>query len=305
MIRIKWLQALRAVVRSQSVTGAAAILHVTQPAVSRMIANLEIELGFPLFIRQKGRLTITPQGQTFYAEVERILEDFDGISRIGASIRQGAGAMIRIASTSSLVRDVFPPVIKKFREEYPSIQVSLSVRGSPDVLSMAGNRQFDFGIVSGPMGQELAAPFASSPALAVMFPDHRLAAQRRVTLSDLGDENLILVPALGIVRKWLDGKFAEIGKISQARIEVTSTVATCQMAASGLGIAIADPFAAHSIRDQPYAARRMQSDMQYSFSFITNNNRALPRHSLRMMEIIQSVVAEQLEGVTAAALKGK
>ena len=106
VINVKWLHALRAVVQSGTVTEAAERLRVTQPAVSRMLANLEAELGFALFARQSGRLSITPQGEAFYFEVEAALAGLDGIESAGKNIRSGSGAHLRLFAFSPLCNEL-------------------------------------------------------------------------------------------------------------------------------------------------------------------------------------------------------
>jgi DNA-binding transcriptional LysR family regulator len=299
MINVKWLQAFRAVVQERSVTEASNKLNVTQPAVSRMIAYLEAELGFALFLRQKGRLSLTAQGEAFYDEIQAILQDLDSVGRIGEGIRKGGGVTLRIFSSASLVRDVIPIALKSFRAEHPAIQVALGIRGSYDILSLASTRRFDFGIVVGPAGHELGIPFGRCPALAVMAPGHRLAKKPAVTLQDLANEDLITVPANGVVRKWTEGKFAEIGKVLHSYVEVTSAVATGQLAASGLGVAITDPFAIHSMRDQPFVARPLDPHVEFGFSFITNVEHPLSPYAARLMALIREIVESDLSETLA------
>src|SRR5690606_18444659 len=124
-INIKWLQAFRTVVSSGTVTAAADVLCVTQPAASRMIGRLEAELDFPLFTRRGGRLTITQQGEAFYQEVERALGGLDGMAQIGRNIRQGVSNCFRLFVMSPLMPDVIPEAMARMMKEYPSLVASI------------------------------------------------------------------------------------------------------------------------------------------------------------------------------------
>src|SRR5687768_9763893 len=128
MINIKWLQALRAVVNARTVTEAAQRLHLTQPAVSRMLANLEHEVGFQLFSRTGGRLTITSEGEAFYLEVERALAGLDGIERIGRNIRSGSSTYLRLFAMSPFAGELIPAAVTRLRKEFPTVNVSLELR---------------------------------------------------------------------------------------------------------------------------------------------------------------------------------
>lgn len=94
-MNLKRLQAFRAVFEAGSVTHAAQRLHTTQPAVSRLISDLEVALGLALFVRERRRLVPTLEGQIFYREAERALAAVDQIVDIAHDIRTLKGAHLR------------------------------------------------------------------------------------------------------------------------------------------------------------------------------------------------------------------
>ena len=93
-MNLKRLQAFRAVYETRSVTAAAQRLHMTQPAVSRLISDLEKELGLQLFARQRQRLVCTEDGRSFFHEAERALAAVDQVVDIARDIRTLKGASI-------------------------------------------------------------------------------------------------------------------------------------------------------------------------------------------------------------------
>src|SRR5258708_32265846 len=95
-MNLKRLQAFRAVFEAGSVTRAAEQLHTTQPALSRLIADLEAELGLALFVRQRRRLVPTAEGRTFPREAEKALVPVDQIVAIARDIRALNGSHLRI-----------------------------------------------------------------------------------------------------------------------------------------------------------------------------------------------------------------
>jgi len=102
------LQALRAVMETGSVTEAARRLYRTQPQISRLIASLEGEIGFRLFLRDRRRLMPTQEGSLFYNNVSRILSGFDDISKIAEDIRSHKEARLRMVSQPFLAQAVLP-----------------------------------------------------------------------------------------------------------------------------------------------------------------------------------------------------
>jgi hypothetical protein len=128
-----YLQALRAVVETGTVTGAATRLHCTQPQASRLIASLEQELGFKVFSRHKRRLAMTQEGRVFYREIERVLTDFDGISNVIRDLRRTDEPRLRIVSQSFLVQTLVPAALTAFVRREPRLRYTLDVGSRADV----------------------------------------------------------------------------------------------------------------------------------------------------------------------------
>lgn len=113
-MRVRYLQALRAVIDTGSVTEGAKRLSLTQPQVSRLLGALERELGFDLFLRQGRRIVPTLEGAQFYEETKRILSGFDEINRIAGDIRTRQDAWLRIVAQPYLAQSILPRAIANF-----------------------------------------------------------------------------------------------------------------------------------------------------------------------------------------------
>lgn len=270
MINVRSLQALRAVVVAGSVTQAAETLNISQPAVSRMIADLEQELGFALFTRHRGRLAITPQGEAFYSETARALAGLDEVSMVGRQIKNGAGTTLRLFSMSSAVNDILPRALMEFRKSYPAVSVNLEIRGGREVTHWGPGRQFDLGIVVVPAAHKLRGlrPFLKVEAYVVMPPRHRLAREASVSLAQLADEELVMMPSTSIIRRWLDGEFAQIRTAPRVVLETSSMMSASHYAAMGVGLTIADPFAIHAISHGEFVVRPLAPELEFTFCFV-------------------------------------
>jgi DNA-binding transcriptional LysR family regulator len=120
-MNLRRLQAFRAVFEAGSVTRAAERLHTTQPAVSRLINDLEGELGLALFVRQKQRLLPTEEGRTFYHEAAKALAAVDQIVDIARDIRTLKGAHLRIVAPMLTAFGILPAAIAAFRTSHPRL----------------------------------------------------------------------------------------------------------------------------------------------------------------------------------------
>jgi len=271
MISVRSLQALRAVVTTGSVTQAAEALHITQPAVSRIIAGLEEELGFPVFARHRGRLTITAQGEAFYREASRALSGLDEIPLIGRQIKNGGGTTLRIFSMSSAVNDILPRALTELRRKYPAVLVNLEIRGGREVTHWGPGRHFDLGIVMVPSGH--LEPFATVPAYVVMPGGHPLSRKKVISLKDLATEQLVMMPSTSIIRRWLDGEFDRARIAPTVALETSSMMSAAHYATMGVGLTIADPFAVMAIPHRNFVLRPLDPTLSFAFGFVLPTER--------------------------------
>ncbi len=164
---------------SGSVTGAAAALGRTQPAISRLLKELEADTGFPLFERVKGRLHPTPEGRLFFEELEHAFTGFERINSVAAEIRQGRRGTLRIGAMPAAASSFLPRVVHRFAAASPGTSVDLRVRHSTEVARLVQTQDCDLGIVEGALSPPgLAAERRYIIGCAVLLPeDHRLAAR--------------------------------------------------------------------------------------------------------------------------------
>ena len=138
-MNLRQLDAFRAVMMTGSVTNAADYLHLSQPAVSRLIGDLERSVGFSLFIRAKGSpLVPTPEAESLYSEVERTFAGMDALRRAADDIKSFRSGNLRIACLPALAMGFMPAVIEAFRAEHPTVTIQLQTRSSSTVRQWVG-----------------------------------------------------------------------------------------------------------------------------------------------------------------------
>jgi LysR family cys regulon transcriptional activator len=144
------LRAVRETARSGfNLTEVANLLHTSQPVISRQIRELEDELGVDIFVRAGKRLThLTPPGEAILPLVERLLLDAENLSRAAVDFSDGDSGPLSIAATHSQARYALPHVVRKFRERYPRVTLSMH-QGSPkQVAEMLIAGEADIGIAT-------------------------------------------------------------------------------------------------------------------------------------------------------------
>ena len=179
-----------------NITAAAERLHTSQPGVSKQLKLFEEELGLQLFVR-KGRslAELTPAGHEVVGRARRVMQEIQGIKRLGRTLYEEEEGSLAIATTHTQARYVLPHVIKRFRSRYPAITLDLHQGTSEQIASMAAQRQIDFAIASG--SRQLFPDLVLLPCyhwerMIIVPQSHPLAMlQRRLTLADLAEHPLV------------------------------------------------------------------------------------------------------------------
>lgn len=141
-MNFRQLEIYKAVMVSGSASRASELLNITQPAVSRSIADLEHATGFALFDRVRGRLVATPEGQLFFKDVSTSFIGLDRLRAAAARIRDFGSGSIRIASLAALGSTLVPRAIKAFREKHPKVAITLQIQLSSAVRDLVANGEF-------------------------------------------------------------------------------------------------------------------------------------------------------------------
>lgn len=244
----KSLLAFRAFMEGGSVNDAAERLHRTQPQVSRLLASLEDEVGFSLFVRKGRRLNPTREARKLYSQVERALSSLDEVENEARRIKNHQSSHVRILTAPHVTNVLVAEAIATLTEETPQFTATIDSRTRIDIDIWLGREQFDIGISVLPLDDSSIdiEPMTSVNAVAVMHKDNPLATHAEVTLEDLIDEPLVINSPRTVMRQRIDALFRKKGASPNIRLETPNGVIACELAARGLGVSIADGFVARS-----------------------------------------------------------
>jgi DNA-binding transcriptional LysR family regulator len=270
-MKIRQLEAFRAVMVWQTVTRAAEALHVSQPAVTRLIADLEESVGFQLFSRIRGRLHPTAEGEALYEEVERSLVGVERIARTAEEIRSLQRGTLQVASAPALALSFLPRAIASFLETHPEVRISLANHSSRTVLDMVVGERCDVGFVILAMnhlsthGERLL----STRMVCALPKDHRLAGRALIVPGDLKGERFVSHPRSLATRMQIDALFASYGIDRELQVETQVSAGLCAMVAAGLGISLIDPITAMEYPDDSVKFLPFEPIIQTDFSVLT------------------------------------
>ena len=245
-MNIKALRAFTATLSEGSLIAASEILHLSQPAVSRLISGLEGELKLKLFDRSGRALTPTPEGLAFYREAGRILDNLDEVPRIAADIRAGRTETLRIVTMPRIAQSISAPAVARFLGTNPGTNVSLDVRARREAGKWLAGREYDIGIGALPVDHPgiVTSPLLRVRAQAVLPTDHPLSIRHELSAGDLANEAIIRLMHGLLLRDQLDDIFRSAGVTPKQTCEVAASQLACSLVAEGAGITIADELVA-------------------------------------------------------------
>ena len=207
-----------------SVAAAGDRIGRTHAQASRLLTQLEEELGFELFIRERKRLLPTERAHQFYAEVKRTLENVAQLEFYGEMLRQERHAFLRIFAPPYAAYTVLPQALARFREAYPEGRFSVELVTSRAIESWIPTHQFHLGIAALPFDAPSVEvkPLAQVPTVVAMPVDHPLAKKDVITLDDLELEPFIALNKFTRIRRQLD----EICQRNKAQLNIVGEAGT-------------------------------------------------------------------------------
>ena len=153
-MRLRHIEVFNAVMQTGSVSAAARLINVTQPAVSRTLQHAELQMGFALFQRARGRLTPTNEALALFPHIEKLFEQLDEVQRLAANLRHGQSAdRLNVLTVFALSREVLPRAVAGFRCRHPQVQVHVQALHTPQVVSALLLQEADVGFVISSVGQ--------------------------------------------------------------------------------------------------------------------------------------------------------
>lgn len=246
-MNFKQIETFRAVMLTRSMTQAATELHTSQPNVSRVIAQLEKETGFPLFERIGGRLTPTGEAEALFRDVERAFVGLDSLRDSARSIRQQGTGTLRIGAVPSIAMSIMPQGIREFRKRHPDVPIAVHTSDSPTVAKWTATRFCDIGLVAYVVetpGVE-ARLFREENGVCIVPATHRLARKRRVVASDLDGEHFISLTHGDGTRAIVDAAFEPDRR--NLTLETPYAATICTMVGMALGVSVVNPVVSRSL----------------------------------------------------------
>jgi DNA-binding transcriptional LysR family regulator len=254
---LRQIEAFKAMIESGTVSRAAQLLRVSQPAVSKLIAHLEADTGMELFDRERGRLRPNARGLRLYEEVDRIFAGLQQIERSLETIRREEQERLSVGVIPALSGSFICEVVGRFLRYHTGVHISLHSESSQLISERLSTRQFDVGIVSPrvPNVHLEQESLLEAPLVCIMPMDHHLTTKAQVGLEDLMNEPFIGFDISTYSRRLTDDIFDARGLRPKVVLESRVASDICALVVEGLGVSLLHPLLATSVRGK-VAVRR-------------------------------------------------
>jgi DNA-binding transcriptional LysR family regulator len=227
------------VARRKSVSRAAESLFITQPALTARIQGLERDLGAELFVRTSRGMKLTEAGEAFLPYAVRALASLtDGRMQVNALERGGAGRLA-IGAAPAVSTYVLPPLLKRFAQSHPRVEVSVRTGHSEEMLDLVLREQVDVGLVRALQHRDIVStPLYEDRLILVAEPGHRFAEEGRIPLEEIAGEQLILFDRTSSYHELTNALFRRAGIAPAGVMELDNIDAAKKMVEQGFGVAL-------------------------------------------------------------------
>jgi len=289
-ITFRQIDAFKTVVQTGTVTETARMLGISQPAVSRLISDLEAEVGFKLFERSGRNLKATPEALLLVDEVRRALSGLEQIKLTASAIKRFKHAQLRLIATPAFSTLIAPQLIHKFAQRQPEAMVSLEIQSTDVAVEWMVSQNFDFGI--GPTNIVNPAveshPLSKTRSICVFPKNHRLARKKQVVLDDLRGESFISYMPDSQFRFEVDEIFKKAGVERRLQYEARTTDAICRLVAEGLGVSIIVTMGRLAGAGEDFDTAPFELDIAFNGALIWSRQKTMSAVAKDFLEMVET-----------------
>ena len=234
---------LRLMVRiaeANSLTKGAEASHISLPAASTRIKNLEESIGTKLLNRTSQGVTLTPPGQAFVHHARRVMGQIQHLRGDLQEYARGVKGHLRVFANTTALGEYLPPVLRRYLLSHPDVNIDLRERLSHDIIRAVSEGQTDIGIVAGLVRTESleTIPYRSDRLVLVVPRSHALASAAAVDFVNTLEFDYVGLQESSAIHAFLRQVCDQLHRPLKQRIQVGNFEAACRMIEATVGVAI-------------------------------------------------------------------
>ena len=270
-LNLRQIEAFKAVIENGTVSRAAELLSISQPAMSKLIAHLEFDTGLKLFDRLKGRLAPTDHAMRLYDEVGRIFAGVRQVENAVDAIRREDQGRIAVGVMPALAGSFIQRATMSFLKNYPNVFCSIQSFGSQWIVDWLVTRKLDVGLVEPGLENPYIAfePLMEHPLVCIMPPGHPLAKKSQIESRDLDQVPLVTSNPDSHLGHCVQAMLQADGVKPQIVLIANVAQTQCEFVAAGLGVSLVHPLVVSGLEHR-LAVRRFSPEIPFPFQLCRN-----------------------------------
>lgn len=287
VFKLRHMEVFRAVMLTGSISAAAKMLYVSQPAVSKLISYIEGRLAYRLFERINNRLVATSEAQILYREVERVYQAALEVNECALSLAAGSHRKLRICCSASLSTVVIPLALARLKQAFPSLNIEWQTTLMRDMPHQILSKKVDLSVAALPVIHDHlhSKAFMRGRMVVAMLPDHPLAQEPSLSLHQLVDQAVLLFRPDMPFGKMLAEKIERLNLKLESRLNFTNANEAVALVKQGMGLTIIDEFVA---QDSGLTVVPLTEEIYFDISFVYSCFEPLSDSALHLMRVLQA-----------------
>jgi DNA-binding transcriptional LysR family regulator len=245
-LNLHHLRVFAAVAEQRGFSRAAAALHISQPAVSKAVRQLERRIGVPLLERAGRASRLTAAGEQLAARARELFAVETAAEEELRALRGLEAGSLRVGASTTVATYLLPPILARFHDVHPAIALRVVSANTRAITRALLERRLDIALVEGPVEHPRvrARRWRSDELVLIAPPDHQLVSRRSVDVRELAAERFVVREPGSGTREVAERALAKSGVRPAVGLQLGSTEAVKQAVAAGLGLAIVSRYAA-------------------------------------------------------------
>lgn len=248
-LTLRQIEVVRAVMMAGTINGAASLLNVSAPGISRLIKHTEESLGLRLFDRKAGLFVPSVEASRIFDQIGRVYQDVENLNLAIASLRRGTDAGLSFASAPSIAQFIAARTVRRVRQRFPELFIDLNILKIEETVDYLLLERGEFVVMSSPIDSAgIESEKIATGALVAIVPDgHPLAGRAGVSVHDLARETMIGVDPDDPYGRILMQPFRDAGIDLRHALRGRFAQTVISMVRHGLGVAVIDEFSVAEI----------------------------------------------------------
>ncbi|MCV2402049.1 LysR substrate-binding domain-containing protein [Marinomonas sp. C2222] len=292
-MKFRQIEAFRYTMLQGTTSAAAEKMYISQPAVSRLLSDLEYSLGFQLFDRRKGRLHPTQEASEFFRSVEESFLGFQKLESVADRIRNKTPTELKIACTSAISSSLLPLVLKEHKRFYPEEHITIYTLPMSEIAMKLQTNSIDLAVgLELPQLAGIERKFIGDARFVfAMHAQHRLKDKKVVTAQDLiGESVLAVMDTYPGYWNRLESALAPVKEQIHQGIHIDTSHTAYAIVASGISVGVLEPFAASAWKGKGVILREFKPDISYPYGIAYPTNIKAHASLHNFIQTIKSVV---------------